>query len=298
MLHLVLNDLAPSTPRLPRRPRGPLAPLAISTALHVTLVGALSLVTVAPASRVDATRNEATEEQKPDIRHIVFLAPTQTQPGGGGGGGGNRQHGPMRRAEGIGTDRLTLRVRKTEPPPSRPAEAVPPSPVVNDEAPLPALVLDAKPLLSGTFDQSGLPSVAPLVGTSTGSGTGGGVGTGSGTGIGSGDGPGLGPGKGGGTGGGAYRPGGSVSSPRVIAQVRPIYTSEALFQRIQGSVTLEAIVLRDGTPSHVRVVKSLDPGGLDEEAVNAVAKWRFEPGRLTGVAVDVLVRIIRDFAIR
>jgi TonB family protein len=159
-------------------------------------------------------------------------------------------------------------------------------------------VLDAKPLVSGTFDQIGLPSVAPLVGTSTGSGTGGGVGTGSGTGIGSGRGPGLGPGSGGGTGGGYYRAGGSVSAPRVIAQARPSYTSEALFRRVEGSVTLEAIVLADGTPSQIHVVKSLDRGGLDQEAVSAVAKWRFEPGRLNNVAVDVLVRVILDFSIR
>ena len=300
MLHLVLNDLAPSTPHLPRRPRGPLAQLAVSAALHLTLVATVSLITITPASRVDVEelREEAAEPQKPDVRQIVFLAPEVTR-GGGGGGGGNRQQGPIRRAEGVGADRITLRVRKPEPSPLvAVTETTPLPPVVEDVPPVPALVLDAKPLVSGTFDQPGLPSVAPLVGTSTGSGTGGGVGTGSGTGIGAGHGPGLGPGSGGGTGGGPYRAGGSVSPPRVVAQVRPAYTSEALLRRIEGSVTLEAIVLADGTASHIRVVRSLDRGGLDDEAVIAVAKWRFEPGRLDGVAVDVFVRIILDFSIR
>ena len=89
-----------------------------------------------------------------------------------------------------------------------------------------------------------------------------------------------------------------MSAPRVISKTRPSYTSEALFRRVEGSVTLEAIVLADGTPSQIHVVKSLDRGGLDQEAVSAVAKWRFEPGRLNGEAVDVLVRVILDFSIR
>jgi TonB family protein len=159
-------------------------------------------------------------------------------------------------------------------------------------------VLDAKPLASGSFDQIGLPTAAMLSGTSTGAGSGGGVGTGIGTGVGSGRGPGLGPGTGGGTGGGVYRPGGSVSAPRVIKEVKPTYTAEAFRNIIQGTVVLEVIVTSDGCPSQIRVVRSLDRGGLDDEAVSAVAQWRFDPGRLAGAPVDVLVTIMVDFAIR
>jgi protein TonB len=116
--------------------------------------------------------------------------------------------------------------------------------------------------------------------------------------VGSGRGPGLGPGSGGGTGGGAYRAGGAVSAPRLIKEVRPKYTSAALQSHIQGTVVLEAVVASDGCASHIRVVRSLDPGGLDDEAVAAVLRWRFEPGRLGGTPVDVLVTILLDFSIR
>jgi periplasmic protein TonB len=133
---------------------------------------------------------------------------------------------------------------------------------------------------------------------STGPGAGGGVGTGSGTGIGSGRGPGLGAGSGGGTGGGIYRPGGAVSAPRLIKEVKPKYTPEALRDRIQGTVVLEAVVSGDGCATRIQVVRSLDVGGLDEEAVAAVAQWRFEPGRLAGAPVDVLVVIMLDFSLR
>ena len=41
------------------------------------------------------------------------------------------------------------------------------------------------------------------------------------------------------------------------------YTPEAMRAKIQGLVTLEVVVLRDGGPGDIRIVRSLDPGGLD-----------------------------------
>ena len=62
-------------------------------------------------------------------------------------------------------------------------------------------------------------------------------------------------------------------------------------------VVLE-VIAGDGCASQVCVVRSLDRGGLDEEAVAAVAQWRFGLGRLAGAPVDVLVTIRLDFLIR
>ena len=84
----------------------------------------------------------------------------------------------------------------------------------------------------------------------------------------------------------------------MIKQVRPRYTGEALRHKVQGTVVLELVVTADGCPSQIRIVRSLDRGGLDEEAVLTVAQWRFEPGRLAGVPVDVLVMVMLDFSIR
>jgi TonB family protein len=159
-------------------------------------------------------------------------------------------------------------------------------------------VLDAQPMASGVFEQIGLPVGGVLSGPSTGPGSGGGVGSGVGTGIGPGRGPGIGQGSGGGTGGGVYRPGGAVSGPRLIKEVKPVYTSQALINRIQGSVVLEAVVTAEGCASQIRVVRSLDASGLDQEAIAAVAQWQFAPGRLGTTPVAVLVTIIVDFFIR
>ena len=290
---LRVDPLAPRTPRLPHHGLGA-AHLAASTALHATAVIILALIgaTAAPGHDVRQARPTADRDSL-DVRRVVFLAPT-SPPGRGGGGGGNQRPEPIRRAQGVGTDSITLRVRPRPPAPLLPSAA----PVIDDVPPPPSIVLDAKPLASGMFEQIGLPTGGVLSGTSTGPGSGGGVGSGIGTGIGPGRGPGIGPGSGGGTGGGVYRPGGAVSGPRLIKEVKPIYTSQALLDRIQGSVVLEAVVTTDGCASHIRVVRSLNAGGLDQEAVAAVTQWQFEPGRLGGTPVPVLVTIIVDFLIR
>ena len=85
--------------------------------------------------------------------------------------------------------------------------------------------------------------------------------------------------------------------PTLLSQVKPKYTPEALAQKIQGTVTLEAVVSREGRPVEVRVTRSLDPRGLDEEAIKAVREWRFSPGRRGGTPVDVLVTVWLDFRI-
>jgi TonB family protein len=292
---LHFDYLVTRTPRLPRHPFGALTQLAASAALHLMVlpIAAFVLSFTPPTSRGERTVH--TEAHEIDLPRIVFLAPDLRQISGGGGGGGNQQPGPIRRAQGVGSDALTLRVRKPQPLAAPEARSQTPAQDVSD---IPSIVLDAKPLASGAFDQLGLPTGGVLSSPSLGSGSGGGVGTGIGTGIGSGRGPGFGPGSGGGVGGGVYRAGGAVTAPRVISEVKPNYTPAALQQRIQGTVLLEVIVTRDGCASQIRVIRSLDPGGLDDEAVNATAQWRFEPGRLGGVPVDVLVNVMLDFTIR
>jgi len=108
--------------------------------------------------------------------------------------------------------------------------------------------------------------------------------------------PGSGRARVGGIGGGVYHAGGSVTSPRLIAQVKPRYTGDALAQKVQGSVWLELVVTRDGRIEGVRVTQSLDLG-LDDEAMRAVRLWRFLPGRLGNTPVDVAITVVMDFSI-
>lgn len=222
-----------------------------------------------------------------DVARLVFLV--KPGPGGGGGGGGNRQRAPIPRAQAVGRDPITLPVAP---------------PIVASEAPRDIarppqqIALDAQPLASGLTFQIGLPEGTAIIGSSQGPGSGGGVGEGVGSGTGSGRGPGLGPGSGGGTGGGVYRPGSGITPPVLLAQIKPTYTIDALRNRIQGSVLLDVVVRSDGTVGDVRVVRSLDPGGLDEQAILAARQWRFLPGRRGATPVDVLIAVVMDFSIR
>ena len=87
--------------------------------------------------------------------------------------------------------------------------------------------------------------------------------------------------------------------PRVIREVRPQYTSEAMRAKVQGTVLLECVVRPDGSVGDVTVVRSLDPTfGLDQEAIKAAKNWRFQPGMRMGEAVAVLVTIELTFTLR
>jgi TonB family protein len=261
--------------------------LAASIALHVAALGVLSSISIDPTAALTSAGREPSERQ-PFPTPIVFVAGGRSATIGGGGGGGNRQSEPIRRAESHGTDTSTLRIARPIATTGKP----------EDSPALPGLLLDAKPLASGDREQVGLPSGGVGFGTSTGPGSGGGVGTGTGTGIGPGRGPGLGDGVGGGLGGGVYRPGGSVTAPQLLQQVRPKYTPDALERRIQGTVVIELIVTAEGAPTAIRVVRSLDPDGLDNEAIDAVRQWKFAPGRRNATPVAVLVTVLLDFTIR
>ena len=291
-LHDSDQFLARPSPRLPSR-NGAKSPAmfgSVSLLFHATVMTALLALGGIPYAPTPSARPDRTPlalAERP--RLVVLMEPTRPGPGGGGGGGGNRQRGPIPRAQAPGRDPVTLPVALPIIATARPEDIASPPQL---------LVLDAKPLASGLAYQIGSLDSALMVGSAQGTGSGGGVGEGVGTGIGSGRGPGVGPGSGGGTGGGVYRPGGSVTSPTLVQQVKPTYTADALRARIEGSVVLEAVVQRDGTPRDIRVIRSVHPGGLDRQAVLAVEQWRFGPGRLNGVPVDVLVSIVLDFSIR
>ncbi|MBI1872400.1 MAG: TonB family protein [Acidobacteria bacterium] len=222
--------------------------------------------------------------------HIVWLA--APGPGGGGGGGGNKSPAPPQRAELPGKQKITVPVEKP---------VAPEDPKPKDEpAPEQNLVIPAKTLASAEQTLPGVLEGLPATpGGSQGIGTGGGAGSGNGTGIGEGSGSGLGPGWGGGTGGGPYRPGNGVTLPRVVREVKPQYTSEALRAKVQGTVWLECIVNPDGSVGDVTVIRSLDPVfGLDQEAVKAAKQWKFVPATRNNQPVPVIITIELTFTLR
>ena len=85
-----------------------------------------------------------------------------------------------------------------------------------------------------------------------------------------------------------YRPGPGIENPAPIRSVQPKYTRDAMTNRIQGVVEIEAVVKTDGTIGQVQVVKSLDAfPGLDNEAIAAAKQWLFRPGVLKSAGGEV-----------
>ena len=92
---------------------------------------------------------------------------------------------------------------------------------------------------------------------------------------------------------------GPVERPRLLREVTPQYTAEAMREKIEGTVWVDVVVLPDGTVGDVTVVKSLDPVyGLDDQAVRAVRQWLFEPGTRFGKPVATRVSLELFFSLR
>jgi TonB family protein len=69
-----------------------------------------------------------------------------------------------------------------------------------------------------------------------------------------------------------------VTHPMCLRCPPAQYSYSALLRRVQGNVTLDAIVGTDGWVSDVRILGSLG-AGLDEQAMKAVRTWQWEPAR-------------------
>jgi TonB family protein len=90
-----------------------------------------------------------------------------------------------------------------------------------------------------------------------------------------------------------------VTLPKVIFEVKPKYTAEALHAKIEGTVIMTAVVRTGGTPGDIEITTSLDSEyGLDTAAVSALSQWRFEPGLKDGKPVPVRVTVEMRFSLK
>jgi len=87
------------------------------------------------------------------------------------------------------------------------------------------------------------------------------------------------------------RVGGNVRSPKVITRVEPQYPALAKQTHVEGVVVIDAILDDQGNVQDMKVVSG--PALLYKAALDALAKWRYEPTYLNDqpVAVELLVTI-------
>ncbi|HEU4617334.1 MAG TPA: TonB family protein [Gammaproteobacteria bacterium] len=68
-----------------------------------------------------------------------------------------------------------------------------------------------------------------------------------------------------------------ASEFKVVSYTPPVYPQRALEREISGWVDLEFTVTRDGTTRDIVVTGASNDRYFKQEAIDAVAKWRFEP---------------------
>ena len=83
-----------------------------------------------------------------------------------------------------------------------------------------------------------------------------------------------------------------VTAPRVLFRVEPEYSEVARALRFQGATVLKMVISVNGVARSIRVARRLGYG-LDEKAMAAVRKWRFQPGMKNGepVAVEATIEV-------
>jgi protein TonB len=256
----------------------------ISMMLHVLGIAGIIALSITGAKVVTRAPEQHITLVTPDLSELVPPQPKQLPSMQGGGGGG---------------DRDKIEAPKGKPPKQAMQQITPPAMVIRNDHPKlavePTVVVPPTVKLASNMPNLGDPlAKIPSGPPSNGIGAGSGIGSGSGGGVGSGEGAGIGPGKGGGLGGGVFRVGGGVSAPRAMDTPDPEYSEEARKAKYQGVCILWLIVGPDGHPRDVKVARSLGMG-LDQKAIEAVKKWKFEPAMKDGKPVAVQINVEVNF---
>ncbi len=77
-----------------------------------------------------------------------------------------------------------------------------------------------------------------------------------------------------------------VTAPVAKLKVDPAYPAELIRDGVEGTVTLYAVIHRDGSVGEVRVLRGVEKR-LDHNALIALSRWIFRPGTKNGTAVDL-----------
>jgi TonB family protein len=89
--------------------------------------------------------------------------------------------------------------------------------------------------------------------------------------------------------------GNKASLPIPLSSAAPTYTDEALKAGLQGTVMVTAVVGDDGVPKDIKLAGEPLGFGLDEKAIETVAKWRFRPAEVNGKPFATSVMLFVNF---
>jgi TonB family protein len=88
------------------------------------------------------------------------------------------------------------------------------------------------------------------------------------------------------------------SEPKLIKEIQPKYPFGAQGFNGTGYVIVEAVITKSGMVSSPQVVAALSNPALTYAALEALHRWRYEPGIRRGQAVDVPLRVTVHFQMK
>jgi len=91
-----------------------------------------------------------------------------------------------------------------------------------------------------------------------------------------------------------YKVGNGVSAPVPLVRPQPAYDSADLARNVHGDVVLSVTVDPQGLPHDIHVLRPLDPA-VDKKVMEALAKWKFQPGMKDGKPVTVQASVVIEF---
>jgi protein TonB len=86
-----------------------------------------------------------------------------------------------------------------------------------------------------------------------------------------------------------------VSGGSLEREVQPIYPAQARSTRLQGPVTLRAVIDEVGEVRDLRTISG--DAVLAQAAIDAVRQWHYQPYRLNGQPVKMPIRITVNFTL-
>ena len=91
---------------------------------------------------------------------------------------------------------------------------------------------------------------------------------------------------------------GDNRQPSVVFGPRPSYPPEARAGGREGKVRVKVLIAENGTPGEVQLAESSGSTSLDEAALTALRRWRFQPALRNGQPVLAWVTVPVVFSLR
>ncbi|MGK0296621.1 MAG: protein TonB [Gammaproteobacteria bacterium] len=72
----------------------------------------------------------------------------------------------------------------------------------------------------------------------------------------------------------------------MIVSINPDYPVSAIARNIEGYVTLEYTVGKDGATRDIRVIESYPSSTFDKSAIRALERYKYQPAIFNGKAIE------------